>query len=266
MASCNRKIPVLMFIGMIILLCCLVFFIFLRKSQQENYTELSTKFVDHSFYGPIHLIPKDIYISSIAMDGKGIWEPHMLEIFKKYIKPGTVAIDVGANIGLHSLAMSKNSPSIVHAFEPQPQTFNLLKMNCSKNPRIQLHNVCLSDMSKQLSMVDVSNLENPGGAHVESETQEEEKVNCITLDSLNFINVSFIKIDVEGHEIEVIKGALGTITREKPVMIVEIIGGMDVDNASSEIANDIKNRVDFIKSLGYKVTRVSIHDYLFEPL
>ncbi len=82
-----------------------------------------------------------------------------------------------------------------------------------------------------------------------------ESVEMVTLDSFNLDNVSFIKIDVEGHEIEVLKGARATLERNKPVMVIEVYGRSDKDD-----------RLDFIRSLGYDVTHISDEDYLCVPI
>ena len=81
-----------------------------------------------------------------------IWEPHLVEEFGRHIRPGSVAIDCGANIGLHSLAMAASQPEIaeVLAFEPHPQIFPVLEKNVSGNDKIRaLEQAVLTDGSAQ---------------------------------------------------------------------------------------------------------------------
>lgn len=75
------------------------------------------------------------------------------------------------------------------------------------------------------------------------------------LDDFGINNVSLIKIDIEGHEIEAIKGGLETIKKSKPVIIVEVFRGPECDE-----------RLMYLRSLGYQVTHLEDNDYLCLPL
>ena len=119
-----------------------------------------------------------------------------------------------------------------------------------------------------MKMPDYYTTENPGGYGLEFNTEPDDskiQVEIITLDSLNLENVSFIKIDVEGHEPNVINGSLATIQRCKPVMIVEILGGVTLETASHEQLEYINNTKLLISSLGYDVKLIKNCDYLCIP-
>jgi hypothetical protein len=74
-----------------------------------------------------------------------------------------------------------------------------------------------------------------------------------------------MKIDVEGHELECIQGASETLQRDRPILVVEIMGGHDIRTAPPEIAETIRGRVSKICDYGYSARQVSHHDYLFTP-
>jgi hypothetical protein len=74
-----------------------------------------------------------------------------------------------------------------------------------------------------------------------------------------------IKIDTEGYEDKVIAGARDTIMKWKPVLVVEILGGNDIEHAAPELRAVIERRIGMIEGLGYKVQRVGACDYLATP-
>lgn len=240
-------------------------------------------YVSHTFYGNnFGILKYDKGISQHLYNKNIIWESHILELIYKYIKPNTEIIDIGANIGTHSVGiinyfkshLSMNTTLI--AFEPQKIMYDLLCHNVKQsNPNIntKLYNVGLSDKNCIIYNIvpDYKNTDNPGGYGLEfndtpTNNPREEKIAIQTLDSLNLSNVSFIKIDVEGHENQVIKGAEQTIKQSKPVMIVEILGGIPYDNANTEQKEYILNTIKYIERLGYTSSLISYSDYLFLPI
>ena len=80
-----------------------------------------------------------------------------------------------------------------------------------------------------------------------------------TLDSFNFEDVDYIKIDVEGHELKVLKGAINTINKYSPLIVVE-------ENGSAEKWNKgIKNEaLNYLQELGYKIVAQERNDYILE--
>src|SRR5690349_20154068 len=88
----------------------------------------------------------------------------------------------------------------------------------------------------------------------------------ISLDSLQLQNVSLIKIDVEGMELEVLQGASETILREHPVLLLEILGSVKPETASKEARREILSRMQFVEEMGYEVIRLEGDwDYLALP-
>ena len=138
-----------------------------------------------------------------------------------------VAIDIGANIGFYSYAMAQLFEQ-VFAFEINPQLTRALNdFNCE---RITVIAKGLSSTARKatLHIPLVNRIALTGWASLTagncSDTNEhlEKTVEVITLDSFGLGSVSLIKIDVEGHELEVLRGAQSTVAESRPAVIVEI--------------------------------------------
>ena len=164
-----------------------------------------------------------------------------------WVNPGDWVIDAGANIGHYALKLSRlvGENGRVFAFEPVSDTFELLAANVTRFPyqNVSLFNVAASDSATMLGMempkMD-SGLDNYYMAHL-TENESSLKVYCMPIDYFNFPKtVKFVKIDVEGHEIAVLKGMQKLILRDHPVIVAE--------GHTPEV-------VSFLTELGYKNTR-----------
>lgn len=139
------------------------------------------------------------------------------------VSAGGTALDVGANIGFMSMAMLA-AGCRVQAFEPQPALFDLLIENTSRWEQVVRSKVALSDFCGVSTMPRIRYGEKGNyGALALGQRSELGviTVNCLTLDSMKMPRVGFIKIDVEGHEMQVLRGARQTILRDRPIMYIE---------------------------------------------
>ena len=134
------------------------------------------------------------------------------------------ALDIGAYTGLYSLLAAKNGCSVV-AFEPNEKVYARFAENVSLNPfpdtpPIVLNNTAVSSISGEVSMsISRSVALTSGGTIVEG-----VGIKSVTIDSLAIdAPIVAIKIDVEGHELEVINGAIATITTHMPLIITEAL-------------------------------------------
>jgi FkbM family methyltransferase len=148
-------------------------------------------------------------------------------VFNKVLRPGDVAIDVGANIGAFTIPMAKlvGPDGCVVAFEASDANLDLLEQNVDQNGfgPLDMGNVIVkpyaaSDKNGTLKVDRQSALH----AYSRKDINEGEfEVDCITIDSLNLPKVKLIKVDVDGHELQVLKGAAKTIARCKPIIYIE---------------------------------------------
>src|SRR5580698_6165052 len=140
--------------------------------------------------------------------------------------PAKTALDIGANRGIVSYFMSKRFAK-VHSFEPNAELNvfleKVLPSNCT------LHTCALSQAAgeSELSVVVESGITIHGrgsilAAREETQSYAVQRIHVETLDSQGLKNIGFIKIDVEGHEQNVIRGGLNTLRENKPVLIIEI--------------------------------------------
>ena len=191
---------------------------------------------------------------------KKLDEPELL-IINKLIQTGTDSIDVGVYRGVHSYEMSKYSDH-VHSFEPNPVIFKELQKYLPQIiQNISLYNYALSEKSgKKILKVPIrdsrsnkSNYEEyykMGLATIREknifENYDEFEINSKKLDEFNFEKrVSFIKIDVEGHEIEVLEGSKELIKKFKPSLMIEI--------EERHSKRSLEESISYVCSLGYQV-------------
>ena len=147
----------------------------------------------------------------------------------EHVKKFGIAVDVGANVGLISVPLTKKFSKVI-SIECVPNTFECLEYNLSKCSNSVCYNFALSD---QTGVIDVAipqhngTTVSSGWASISQDRKnsfEEKvviKVETRTLDSLNLEGLDFLKIDVEQAELMVVKGAINTIKKFKPVIEFE---------------------------------------------
>ena len=145
-----------------------------------------------------------------------------------FLREGDWAIDVGANVGHYTLAMSEivGRGGRVISFEPMRSTFSVLSANVefAKNGNVSLINTAASSVTAVLKMDmptdDATGLENPYQAQIRE--VGEFSILALPIDALQLAGpVRLVKIDAEGHELDVLKGMAGLIDRCAPAMVIE---------------------------------------------
>jgi len=146
---------------------------------------------------------------------------------------GGEVLNIGANNGNFTIdfAMLVGDSGKVHSFEPQRIIFYQLCGNVFMNglTNVYCHNVALCDDDIELK-IDAPNYYQKGfvnfgdvGVCSEQNTEKDyELVRGITLDSMSFNDVRFIKMDIQGYELQALKGSIKTIKKHRPIIILEI--------------------------------------------
>lgn len=174
-----------------------------------------------------------------------------LTVVKHLVKAGDTVVDVGANVGWYTNYLSRlvGDRGMVISLEPMPETFALLS-RCVKAHRltnVELHNVGASEFNG-CAVMEIPQYVSGGAnyymAHIIDSTRPasstfQRPVKLRSLDSLlgeTLNKVSFIKCDVEGHELQLIKGAQETIKAKKAAWLIEITRSSDPDLDGSSSA------------------------------
>ena len=179
----------------------------------------------------------------------GEYSAREAEVLLSYLRPGDVAIDVGANLGTLTLAMAHavGPQGRVLAFEPQAVIHQCLTetLACSDLPWVDARRQAVGAKAGRVMVVrmDPALAANFGGVGV-ADHGPGDPVERVTLDGQELSACRLIKIDVEGRELDVLKGAAGLIGRCQPVLVVEC----DRQDAFAPLAK-------FLKIMGYRLFR-----------
>ncbi len=191
----------------------------------------NVEFVFDGYLGVYHVEINTVYPIEREML-TGSYDPVSQSIIRRFLHPGDTAIDIGANIGALSLAMvNAVSPSgMIYAFEPGKILFRRLQKNIALNSTIRnnvvLVNQGLSNKEGELYWHESPLRENRGNACLNTEKGTDGVPVAVTTLDKYFANrdisgLSFLKIDVEGMELEVIEGGIEILKAVKPVIYYE---------------------------------------------
>jgi len=167
----------------------------------------------------------DTYIGK-SLQHYGEFSEGEVVLFQQVVKLGHVVLEVGANIGAHTLVLAQlvGPTGSVVAFEPQRIVYQTLCANLALNsiPNVHCYHAAVGKAPGQMVVpaLDYSRDNNFAGLELGS-YKDGEIVPVLTIDSLNLRKCNFLKIDVEGMEQEVLEGAVRSIAAHAPVLYVE---------------------------------------------
>lgn len=170
-------------------------------------------------------------------------------------KEFNLAIDIGANVGLHSVRFAEYFNKVI-SFEPSQINFECLVENTKNFNNIDINKKAVGFKEDTLELVLPEDCYNCGAySFVDFKDyngkKSVESVEVITLDSLN-LAPDLIKIDTQGFEYPILLGALTTITKHKPVMIIEI-----------EFSKNVNQILGMLSPLGYEIVCAKKKDKVF---
>jgi FkbM family methyltransferase len=186
-----------------------------------------------------------------AIEFDGVYELAELEAFFAWaeaVSPGSfktaTALDIGANIGNHSLFFSDRFASVV-SFEPSARTYRLLECNAALVGNVRCHNFGLSDADREAAFA--VHEANRGANRIAADGQvAAETVRLRRLDDVAGLpgEIKLVKMDVEGHEAAVLRGAEALLRRHRPVVMFEL--------GPQEFGPGGPPAVSLLKSYGYR--------------
>jgi FkbM family methyltransferase len=203
----------------------------------------------HCRGGAILYNKNDQYIGR-ALDIYGELSREEASLLAQIVRPGMWVIDVGANIGVHTIAFAQGvgSEGRVLAFEPQRIVYQTLCGNVALNAldNVWAHNLAVSKLAGAISVptIDYASAGNFGGVELGGGVSGAagEPVAVTTIDTFALPRCDFMKIDVEGMELDVFEGAIDTLRRFKPILYVE--------NDRREKSAPV---ISFLFALGYRL-------------
>ncbi|MDP8298691.1 MAG: FkbM family methyltransferase [Candidatus Tantalella remota] len=203
--------------------------LFVKAPRLLPYCPQNRKFVFNAYLKDIKVNVHTVYPIEREMLA-GYYDKSMLGVIDNFVKKGDVCFDIGANVGPVSFALAKKSGSEgqVFAFEPGRLIYNRLMDNIRLNPEygkiIQPYKTGFSDKTEARDWNEDKTNRGNAGFIIQGPNQE-ERVELITVDDFvreqRVKKLDFIKIDVEGMEYEVIKGARKTLEEQKPTLYYE---------------------------------------------
>ena len=170
--------------------------------------------------------------------------PHLLDL--------SWVLDVGANVGLWTRWLKNNGAGRIDCFEPIANTATCLRINTQDLESIHIHEIGLSDANKRMMLY---NLENTPDSGWYTSTPDETfvpygEMQCEKLDAFDF-SPTFIKVNIQGGEMEFLLGAEETIKRCRPVFVIE-----------GEPGNPEQETIIWLKDRGYRIECATSSDYL----
>ena len=189
-----------------------LFLSFLSKKHIKNNNQLAIFSFDH--------ISHDINLDGLYEKDYLMTLIKWLEDYKPSVFEGSV-IDAGANIGNHSIFFSKFFKH-VYSFEPNKLTYKLLAINTELIKNVTTKNIGLSNKKKNAKLL-VNKINIGGSSIVDFNTNNTSLIKLSSADNeINFDEaITLFKIDVEGHELEVLQGSKKLIDHYRPIIIFE---------------------------------------------
>jgi FkbM family methyltransferase len=181
----------------------------------------------------------------------GSWEPETTDFLLNTIKPGDTVIEVGANVGAHSLLMAKAAfPGTVYAFEPTAFAREKLHANLRLNAGISNIEVIPELVTNGNHDIPLRELVSSFKADSSYSPPEITESSGVSIDEFcktrNISSLKLLKIDVDGYDFKVLQGAVHTIKTLQPVVLTELY-----DHALRRCGDSVNDILSLFSSLGY---------------
>ena len=204
-----------------------------------------------------------------AIKNNLVFEKEVVDIASRYVKPGTVVLDVGANYGQMAVLFSRmvGHNGLVYAFEAQKAVFSVLEKNIEANKlaNVKLIYGAVYNKDNEILLFPAADLHQFGafGSYgIDPASKSGQKVNSITIDSLCIEQpISFMKVDIQGCDLFALQGAVETIKKHKMPIIFEF-----EQQFQEDFGTNFGDYVDFVARIGYKFDRTVLDiNYLIVP-
>jgi FkbM family methyltransferase len=209
------------------------------------------------------LNPADVVPVTILRTG--VWQPEVWHALEPSLHEGSVFLDVGAHIGYFTMKAAPKVGAAGHvlAFEPNPETLKLLYDNVAANGdnNVTVEPIACTDKEETLtfyaapvqnsgmSSLSKRNAEVEGAAPPKSYIVQGRPIDAVVR-QLNLARVDAIKIDVEGAEVVVLRGAVETLKRFHPRLVIE-----EIPEELASFQTSMEDLSSLLHNAGYNHTR-----------
>jgi len=178
-------------------------------------------------------------ISDDIVKYNNFWEFELFNKWKHYFPKEGLMLDIGANIGSHCVQFKHYFPDLeIYAFEPFKENFDVLIQNTKQYKDVKCFNIGVGSRTSIVHFND-GHAQNSGVVHIVKNSDNSNIV--LSLDDLTLPKVSFIKIDVEGHELSCMQGMTRLLLDQKPLIWLE-------ENNRGD-----QRVIPYLEKLGYKL-------------
>ncbi len=167
------------------------------------------------------IIEGDTHVSQWVIENKRLdCDQNTLPVLYRYIRPGDFVLDIGANIGDHTVAYADWTGCEGHvvACECNPEAIECLRRNTTKYKNIEIFPYAIHSHETTLYFEEQPN----AGASFVTSMIKGQPVKAYSIDGMFLTQLDYLKIDAEGSEVEILKGGLDTINRTQPVIVMEV--------------------------------------------
>lgn len=198
---------------------------------------------------------EDERIIPIEILNFGGYETAEIRMIRHFLDEDSVIIDIGANIGWYSLNLSRDvTKGRIIAFEPIPKSYNYLRENLRLNNigNVEIYNLGFSDKDGMFEFYHDKKLSGSASLKNIRENRKTIKIKCEVKRFDDFIpkitsKIDLIKCDVEGAEIFVIRGAIETLKKTRPILFLEMLRKW-----SAKFGYHPNEIIDLLNNIGYK--------------
>lgn len=191
----------------------------------------------------------------------GEWEAETCRFLRDHIKSGDTVIEVGANIGAHTLLIASLAcPGRVIAFEPTDGACSKLRTNLGLNPQLKNVEIVQALVTNGEHNVPNTLLKHSWPLSGRSSSHEATSVPSVFLDGfVNVHSLSLLKIDVDGYDFKVLEGAVQLLKRFRPAVLVELN-----EDSLRQVGDSAATVHSLMRSLGYSLTRMIGENAVFK--
>lgn len=178
-------------------------------------------------YGHMIIHAHDMYVGQ-SLQLFGEFSPGEMDLYRFLLSPGDVVVEVGANLGALTVPIAQcvGDTGVVIAYEPQRVTYQALCGNLALNslPNVVAHNNAVGAAvgATHCPAVTLSAPDNVGGVEMDASKPPNVAVTTLDTDLGQLPRLALLKIDVEGMEVDVLRGAEALIQRTQPIIVAEV--------------------------------------------